>query len=408
MSIKVPVIMYHSVGQNNPNWIWNYLITPVNVFESQIKLLLKRGFNSINLQELYEHMKYNNKISDNPIVLTFDDGYLDNWVYAFPILKKYGMKGTIFVNPEFVDPTDKCRPNLDDVWSGRCKEEDLLNRGFLSFQEMRKMEESGVMDIQSHSMSHTWFFCNDEIIDFHYPGNNQYPWLFWNACPERKSFYLNENQEHFVSYGTPIYANGRSLGIRRYLEDKNLTEYLVTYVKKEGLSFFERRDWKEQMFNQVDLYKKRNNFNNWRYETDEEQKERFKYELIESKIILEGKLKKEVNFLCWAGGAFNDDALNIAKECGYLSSTLFFRDPNIKNIFGEDPSAINRTGSSDSFFWRNRFISYTDPGFFMANIRHFQGIKKYLWLMRLYKIKYLIKFFIKDKIGECKSESCGN
>lgn len=408
MSIKVPVIMYHSVGQDNPNWIWNYLTTPVNLFKDQIKLLSKKGFNSIKLQELYNYMKYNNKIFDNPIVLTFDDGYLDNWVYAFPILKKYGMKGTIFVNPEFVDPTDKCRPNLDDVWSGRCKEKDLFSKGFLSFQEMRIMEESGVMDIQSHSMSHTWFFSSDEIIDFHYPGNNQYPWLFWNACPERKSFYMNENQEHFVPYGTPIYTNGRSLGMRRYLEDKNLTEHLVNYVTKEGLSFFKRRDWKEQMFNQVDLYKKRNNFNNGRYETDEEQKERFKYELIESKKVLEDQLRKEVNFLCWAGGAFNDDALNIAKECGYLSTTLFFGDTNIKNIFGEDPAAINRTGSSDSFFWHNRFISHTDLGFFMANIKHFQGKKKYLWVMRLYKIKYLIKFFIKDKIGKRKSESCDN
>ncbi len=90
MHVNVPVIMYHSIGQNNPDWLWNHLITPVNLFEAQIKLLFKKGFNSIRLQELYNHMKYNNKLPDNPIVLTFDDGYLDNWVYAFPILKKYG------------------------------------------------------------------------------------------------------------------------------------------------------------------------------------------------------------------------------------------------------------------------------------------------------------------------------
>ena len=46
------------------------------------------------------------------------------------------------------------------------------------------------MDIQSDTMTHTWHFCGDEIIDFHHPGNNKYPWLFWNARPERKSFYL--------------------------------------------------------------------------------------------------------------------------------------------------------------------------------------------------------------------------
>ena len=101
---KIPVIMYHSVGPNNPDWIWHHLITPIKIFEDQIKHLSKKGFNSVTLKELYDYMIYNNKISENPIVLTFDDGYLDNWVYAYPILKKYEMKGTIFVNPDFVFP----------------------------------------------------------------------------------------------------------------------------------------------------------------------------------------------------------------------------------------------------------------------------------------------------------------
>lgn len=393
MSIKVPVIMYHSIGPDNPDWIWNHLITPVSLFESQIKLLANRGFNSITLRELYEYMKYNNKISENPIVFTFDDGYLDNWVYAFPILKKYNMRGTIFVNPEFVDPTDECRPTLDDVWSGRCGEEDLFIRGFLSWQEMRRMEKSGIIDIESHSMSHTWYFNDNEIVDFHYPGNNQYPWLFWNACPERKSYYLKENQESFVPYGTPIYKNGRSLGIRRYFEDAGLSRHLTTFVKNQGDEFFTEKNWRNTLFQQVNIYKIENKLND-RYETDEEQEERFRYELFKSKEILESKLNKKVEFLCWAGGAFNNKALSVAQKIGYLSSTLFYNDLKRKNTFGDDPSEINRTGCVSVFYWHNNFISYTAPGYFIANIKYFCGKKIYLWIMRLYKIKYLIFFFI--------------
>lgn len=403
MSVKVPVIMYHAVGQNNPGWLWNHLITPVNVFEAQIKLLSTRGFNSINLQELYEHMKYNNTLPENPIVLTFDDGYLDNWIYAFPVLKKYGMKGTIFVNPEFVDPTDRCRLNLDDVWNCKCEKKDLLSRGFLSWQEMRIMEACGVMDIQSHSMSHTWFFSSDEIIDFHHPENNQYPWLFWNARPERKSYYLNEKQESFVPYGTPIYKNGRSLGIKRYFEDTALNKHLTTFVKKQGDGFFTGKDWKNALFQQADIYKAENKLSD-RYETDEEQQERFRYELFKSKEILEDKLNKKVDFLCWAGGAFNKKALSIAHEAGYLSSTLFYNDLKRNNTCGDDPSEINRTGCVSELNWHNKFISYTDPGYFMANIKYFCGEKIYLWIIRLYKIKYLAKFIIKKllKRGETR------
>jgi len=385
--------MYHAVGPDNPEWIWNHLITPIEVFDKQIKILLKKGFCPATLQELYNHMKHNSPISEKAAVLTFDDGYLDNWVYAYPLLKKHGMKGTIFVNPDFIDPTEDYRPNLEDVWSGRCTEEDLVSRGFLSWHEMRKMQESGVMDIQAHTMSHTWYFCSDEVVDFHYPGNNQYPWLFWNVRRDRKSYYLNENQEHFVPYGTPIYQHGRSLGVRRYFEDKELNHYLVDFVREQGVVFFENRDWRNKLFHELELYKSKNGLKG-RYETDEEQNDRFRNELIESKKILEEKLKKKVDFLCWAGGAFNEKTLKIAQEAGYLSTTSFYNDKNKKNTFGEDPSGINRTGCVSEFRWRNKFISYTGPDYFIANVKLFYGKKIYLWMIRLYKIKYLMQYFI--------------
>ena len=66
------------------------------------------------------------------------------------------MKGTIFVNPDFVDPGDEVRPNLDDVAAGRCRREDLLVPGFLNWAEMREMERSGVIDIPSHAITPTW------------------------------------------------------------------------------------------------------------------------------------------------------------------------------------------------------------------------------------------------------------
>ncbi len=392
-SLPVPIVMYHSIGIVNKNWIWSFLTCPWELFEQHLICLKKYKMHTITLQQLYEYRKNNTEIFSNHVVLTFDDGYLDSWVFAYPLLKKYGFKGTIFVNPEFVDSRDIVRKNLDDVWHRGEPIERLETDGFLSWEEMRIMESEGIIDIQSHSMSHTWYFCGDEIIDFHSHGNNKYHWLFWNAYPERKSYYMNENQEHFVPYGTPIYKHGRSLGIRRYFEDKGLTQYLVNYAKEQGNNFFNRKDWKNELFNQVRFYKSKNEVKD-RYETDEEQEERFKYELIESKRILEDKIKKKVNFLCWPGGAFNDKALKIAKG-GYIASTLFYNDAKRGNTFGEDPSEINRIGCVSAFYWHSKFISYTDPVFFIANIRYFQGSKIYLWIMRLYKIKYLFKFTIK-------------
>lgn len=392
----VPVVMYHSVGIMNKNWIWNHLICPLDLFEKHLLYLKKRKMQTISLQQLYDYRVGKFNLPENSIVLTFDDGYLDNWVFVYPLLKKYGFKGTIFVSPEFIDQKNIVRKNLFDVWDNKLKKEDLETKGFLSWEEMKIMESEGVMDIQSHSMTHTWYFTDDIIIDFHHPGNKKYPWLFWNAYPERKCHYLNEDQEKLLPYGLPIYRHGRSLGIRRYLEDKGLSEHMVNYVKEQGLEFFKRSDWRDKLFKEVENYKCSKGVKG-RYETDEEMIKRYRYELFESKKILEDKLNKEIKFLCWPGGAFNDISLKIAKEVGYISTTLLFDDPNIKNTINEDPWIINRTGCRSAFYWRNRFISYTNPGFFIANLKYFQGFKIYIWIMRIYKIKYLIRYILTPK-----------
>ncbi len=96
-----------------------------------------------------------------------------------------------------------------------CALEDLQWHGFLNRAELRLLQESGVMVIGSHSMTHTWYPTGPEVIDSHRPDLDT-PWLAWNARPERKYAYLPENQSAFVPFDTPIHQHGRSLGIRRY------------------------------------------------------------------------------------------------------------------------------------------------------------------------------------------------
>src|ERR1043166_982460 len=123
--MNIPVLMYHGISDDVFKVPYGFLLQAVNEFESCMRYLVRKGFTTITLQELYDHLKFNVALPPRSIVLTFDDGYLDNWVYVYPILKKYRLKATIFVVPEFVDPTDACRPNLDDVNAGSVRRNDL-------------------------------------------------------------------------------------------------------------------------------------------------------------------------------------------------------------------------------------------------------------------------------------------
>lgn len=387
----VPVLMYHSVGIPNPKWIWNFLTVPYQIFEDHLRTLKTKGFNTIDLTQLYDYVGEGKPIPTNSIVLTFDDGYLDNWVFAYPILKKYGFKGTIFVNPEFVDPTKEYRLNLEDVWNGKVKEEHLKPHGFLSWRELREMEKDGVMDVQSHGMTHTWYFTSPDIIDFRHP-RDPYVWMNWNKDISRKHKYLTENQDDLLELGAPVYKHEKSLVARRYFPDASLNETVIRYVKKNGgKDFFRNKSWREQLFKSVENYKNRNILKDG-YESEEEQVKRFEWELKEARTILERELNKRINFLCWPGGGYTSQSRNIANKY-YLSTTLASKDQSLnRNILGEDPKEIKRMAVNFIDGRKDGTVKYLSGYYHYLCIRNFRGESEKKLLRKLVKGIALVKY----------------
>jgi peptidoglycan/xylan/chitin deacetylase (PgdA/CDA1 family) len=306
------------------------------------------------------------------VVLTFDDGYLDNWVYAYPLLKKHGLHGTIFVNPDFVDPTELLRPNLVEVWNGQTSMRDLPTSGFLSWQEMRAMESSGYIDIQSHALTHTWYFSSAQIMDFHHPGD-PYPWLAWNSSPERKYLWMTEDQQTYVPWGTPVYQHEKSLTVRQYFPDQELDAILTDFVRSHGSEiFFQNVDWRQQLERVAkDFRQLRGDCG--RFESDTEYKARVQQELAGSKQMIERKLEKKVDFLCWPGGGYNATSVGISKEVGYLACVHSSWDRAIKkNRLGEDPSHWSRI-SPPAFHWSETKVKYKGGLYLICLLNSIRG-----------------------------------
>ncbi len=98
-SLAVPILMYHHIGElpSNADAVRRDLTVSVGNFEAQMALLSQRGYATISIEDLVAAFEGTRQLPPQPIILTFDDGYKDNHEYAFPVLKKYGFKGTFFV-----------------------------------------------------------------------------------------------------------------------------------------------------------------------------------------------------------------------------------------------------------------------------------------------------------------------
>ena len=143
--MKVPVLLYHKIDVPTDDVKIRGAFTAPQKFERQISYLRKKGFQFQTASELVRFYKQNGEFPINSIALTFDDGWKDNYLKAFPILKKFGAKATIFLVPTCIGQ------NTDRVTAdGENKREHL------SESDILEMSQAGI-EFCSHSMNHKLF-----------------------------------------------------------------------------------------------------------------------------------------------------------------------------------------------------------------------------------------------------------
>jgi peptidoglycan/xylan/chitin deacetylase (PgdA/CDA1 family) len=370
-------VMFHSAGLNNLNWRSSHVSVPLDVFKGKLDVIREESCRSVFMREAAEH---SGEKRDRLVHLTFDDGYLDNWVHVYPLLRRAGWRGVVYVNPEFIDPGETPRPNLEDVWAGRCAEGDLPGPGFLNWAELELLDRSGVLAIGCHSMSHTWYPTGPEIVDFHRPGLDT-PWLAWNARPDRKPFYLGEDQSGFVPVGTPIHRHGRSLGIRRYFPDPAQTAAVTAHVAaRGGADFFAAPDWREQLLEVA----RGADQGKGRPETDGEMLGRFRHEIVEAKQVLETRLGHPVDHFCWPGGAYCDESWEVAAAAGFRTLTVKKTDP--RRWHDPDPRLVRRISDLHRYTLLGRDRPTNDPGILAAACDREWGSRTAGLAMRVRKV----------------------
>lgn len=131
---RIPILMYHHISTPPPD-ADKYRIdlsTAPELFAAQLDRLLAEGYTTISLYQLLAHLTQGAPLPPKPIVLTFDDGYRDNYEHAFPLLRARGMTATFFVVTDFIDEQ---RPD------------------YLSWDMARALLAGG-MSIESHGRNH--------------------------------------------------------------------------------------------------------------------------------------------------------------------------------------------------------------------------------------------------------------
>jgi hypothetical protein len=363
----VPIVAYHSIADDHDHLL-RQLSLPVAFFERQLQYLDRRGFQTVTLYDVHRYLRDGAPLPSRAIALTFDDGYLDNWVNAFPLLKKYGMKATIFVATDFVDPLPACRPTLTDVWAGTIAARDLDWWGHVSWPELAAMQASGLVDVQAHTQSHAFHFVTDRIVDFHHP-EDPYFWLDWHAQPLEKYAWLTRDFRASVPWGAPIYEFEPALLQSRYEADPGVARCAVDHVaERGGRSFFTRPGWRRELDEVVKTYRAHAGAAG-RSETGAEYRARVTDDMAGSRRIIADRLNKPVDFLCWPCGDYTPALQRLAiEECGFLATVNVAKTANRP---GDAPTELRRIvfGQDYDGLWRHPLIFMN----FCGNVNYYSG-----------------------------------
>lgn len=131
-SMDCRILLYHEFTETVPTETKYSVVSTPKRFEENICYLLNHGYTIIPLEALIEFQNNTRALPQKSVVLTFDDGYTSNYSLIFPILKKYNIPATIFVTVSTMNN----------------------NYGKMTWDQMREMEQSGLVNIQSHSWLH--------------------------------------------------------------------------------------------------------------------------------------------------------------------------------------------------------------------------------------------------------------
>ena len=99
--VDMPIIMYHSVLKDT-DLSGKYIVTP-DTLKNDINFLKNKGYTFVSAQELIDYTNGTSKLPDKPVMLTFDDGFYNNYGYVMPILSEYDAKAVISVVGSYTD-----------------------------------------------------------------------------------------------------------------------------------------------------------------------------------------------------------------------------------------------------------------------------------------------------------------
>ncbi len=256
--------------------------------EPYLKYLSENGYKTVASKEMGEYIRNGVSVGDKTVVLSFDDAWASMHEVVFPLLNEYSFRAITYVAPSLI-------------------EDAVVGDRFVTWDHLKDMSNSGLVDVQSHTWSHAMIYDDDVVVDWVKPDYDRS--LMAGPVIEMNDVVTRVTAEML---GRPLYrARSRMSDALRYIDDPSVHGECVAHVNANGgAEFFKGESWQEQLMNIVLSGK-------GRFETEAERLAEIKRELARSKEVLQLALGTKIRQVCMPWAVGGDLAEETAKAAGY-------------------------------------------------------------------------------------------
>ena len=280
-----------SVGQLLP--VFHFHAVTREELEPKLCHLAENGYRSVTSDEVASYARGDLKLPARSVALCFDDAWKSLASVAAPLQKQFGLTAIAYAIPARMTEGD--------------------NAQFVSWAELEALHTSGVVDVQSHTQSHSMIFCSPEPEDFVGPAYEATPFL------NRPQLSLPPALEFLTpaDLGAPLYAaRSRMSDAPRVLISREAQVRCTELVAREGgVAFFDRPGWRER------LRATASGSSAAPFEATRAHERAIEDELAESRATLNARLKTQsVNHICLPWGVAGSRVEALLKRVGYRSA----------------------------------------------------------------------------------------
>lgn len=310
-----------SIGAQVP--VFHFHDEPRAWLEPRLQYLADNDYRTITSDEIARFVIDGVAPGPRAVALTFDDAWASVYTIAFPLLKRYGLRATVFAIPARVgDAPATPKPNGEG--------------GFVTWPQLREMQASGVVDVQSHTQWHVMMFSSATLAGFVGPSFAAESMLnrpLMSATTDGSPRFLEPE-----ALGAPLFVRrSRMSDARRFLPDGRAEDRCRDVVAKEGgEAFFARPDWRA-------VLKRAAADAGGRYESDAERAAVIREELSRSREELNARLGiQSVKHIALPWGIAGALASSLLAETGH--TTAFAERPLQRRAVraGDNPFRLMR------------------------------------------------------------------